>query len=71
MVTTYQYQNPILAVHIPCRTKLAMQVLANGALHECDKPNFAKCTSQIFQYTSLHIRECFMHFQNEVCKIHA
>jgi len=37
----------------------------------CDKINFAKCTSQIFQYTHLHIRDCLMHFQNEVCKFHA
>ena len=37
----------------------------------CDKTNFVKCTSQIFQYTSLHIRDCFMHFQNKVCKFHA
>ena len=70
LVTTYQYQNPILPVHITCRTKPAMQVIAKWCSSR-DKTNFAKCTSQIFQYRSLHIRDCFMHFQNEVCKFHA
>lgn len=48
-----------------------MQVIANGAVHECDSNNFAKCNSHIFQDTSAHIRDYFMHFQNKVCKIHA